>query len=206
MSKLLLTLAAVSSFLVSGVAQAQSRGASRTHDGFFLQLDLGVGGMSTSASDSSGDELKLSGTAAEFSVALGYALTPNFILAGQFWGTSTSDPEVEFNGTTFGNVSGDLGLSAFGVNLTYYFMPINIYVSATPSIGVLTAKSGSQSSDTNAGFALKLAAGKEWWVSDNWGIGLNLQYAYGSNEDSDLAGAPTWGTNWFGVAFSATYN
>ncbi len=175
------------------------------HDGFFLQLDLGLGAMSSKAS-SGGTDVELSGTAAQFSLALGGALTPNFIVAGQLWGVTVSSPEVKVNGQSLGSVSdSSIGLSGIGLNLTYYFMPLNFYLSATPSIGRLTAKQGGQSADTKNGFAIRLAAGKEWWVSDNWGVGLNLQFAHSSNEDTGT-NPPTWGTNWFGVAFSATYN
>jgi len=53
---------------------------------------------------------------------------------------------------------------------------------------------------------MKLAVGKEWWVSDNWALGLNGQFAFSSNDDSEEAGAPNWDTIWFGAAFSATFN
>jgi hypothetical protein len=45
----------------------------------------------------------------------------------------------------------------------------------------------------------------EWWVSDNWGIGFNAQYAHGSNEDQGTNPA-TFNTNYFGAAFSASFN
>jgi hypothetical protein len=176
-----------------------------THDGFFLQMNLGLGAMNSKASQD-GFSAELSGGAGEFGIALGYALTPSFIIAGDLWGVSVPDPTVKFNGTSVDAGDTTYGLSAIGVNLTYYFMPHNFYVTVVPSIGALTAESGGTSSDTESGFAIRLAVGKEWWVSDNWGLGLNLQYAHSSKKDSPDSGAPTWGTNWFGVAFSATYN
>ncbi len=187
---------------VAGVAQAGPK--PHEHDGFFLQLDGGVGSMTSTASQG-GVDAKLSGTAGEFSVSIGGAITPSFVLGGQFWGTSVSSPKYELNGTSYGSTGTTLGLSAVGVNLTYYVMPINLYLQATPSIGWLSEESGGASTSTKSGFAIRLAVGKEWWVSDNWGIGLNVQYAHSSNQ-VDVANAPTWGTNWFGVAFSATYN
>lgn len=205
MRKLLLAIFVAAALGAAGVARAQGAGGFHEHDGFFLQMDLGVGAMSSKAS-SGGIDVELSGTAAQFSLVLGGVVAPNFIVGGHLWGVTVSSPDVKVNGSSLGSVSdSSIGLSGVGLNLTYYFMPINIYVSATPSIGVLTAKQGGNSYDTKNGFAFRLAAGKEWWVSDNWGIGLNLQFAHGSNEDKGT-NPPTWGTNWFGVAFSATYN
>jgi len=184
-----------------GVAQAQ---AARQHEEFYLHLDLGGGGMNTSATQG-GTELEFSGGAGQFSIAAGYNVVPNFIIAGQLWGLSASSPDFKINGTKVPTTDITLGLSAVGVNFTYYFMPIGIYLSATPSIATATLESGGVEFETDSGFAIRLAAGKEWWVSDNWGIGLNVQYAHSSNDDQGT-NPPTWETDWFGVAFSATYD
>jgi hypothetical protein len=82
-------------------------------------------------------------------------------------------------------------------------MPSNFYFSVTPAIGVVSLNEGGTTYDTKNGFAIRLAVGKEWWVSDNWGLGLNLQYAHASNESKT---GVKMSTNWAGLAFSATYN
>jgi hypothetical protein len=216
MRKFLLTMVAMAVLGAGGAARAQGAPAApaapkgfHTHDGFFLQMDLGLGALSSKSGTFTvplvgTGELKFSGTAGEFSLALGGALTPNFILAGHFWGMTVTSPDVEFAGQTGSATDTTQTLSGVGLNLTYYFMPLNVYVSATPSIGMLSLESDGSSYETKNGFALRLAVGKEWWVSDNWGLGLNLQYAYAGNDDKD--GVTSWKSNWFGVAFSATYN
>jgi hypothetical protein len=187
----------------AGVARAG--GLPRTHDGFYLNLEGGLGALSTSVTASNtGNDVKLSGAAGLFGIALGGAVTPNFVIGGRLWGTAASDPDLEINGQSGSTTDTSLGLTGIGLDLTYYLMPINIYFQATPSIGLLSVKEQGTSYDFDSGFAIRLAVGKEWWVSDNWGIGLNLQYAHSSNDGKDLPG--TWRTNWFGVAFSATYN
>ncbi len=202
MRKISLTIAALTCLATAPAARAQT---GYEHRGLHVGLDLGVGGMKSSASDA-GTDVELSGTAVQFSATLGGAIVPNFILGGQIWGATVSSPDVTINGTSFGSLSdSSLSMTGFGLNLTYYFMPINMYVSATPSVAKLTVKSGGTSYDTKSGFALRLALGKEWLVSDHWGIGLNVQFAHSSNEDQGT-NPPTWGTNWFGVAFSAAYN
>lgn len=211
MRKAILAVVAVVTLGAGGVARAGP--APHTHDGFFLQMDLGGGGLSTKSTTYTAlvgatpltGELEMSGGAPEFSIALGGALTPNFVIAGQLWGVTVSSPDVKFAGITGNATDTTQTLSGIGVYLAYYFMPANVYVAATPSIGSLSLKESGTEFSTKSGFALKLAVGKEWWVSDNWGLGLNLQYAYASNEDKGT-NPPTFTSNWFGVAFSATYN
>lgn len=174
-----------------------------THDGFFLQLNSGIGGLSSSASQG-GDEAKLSGAMGSFSATIGGAVVPNLIVGGQIWDVVALAPDLEVSGQTRSGADATLALVGFGLNVTYYVMPVNIYLSATPSIGGLSVKSFGNTIDYDGGFALRLAAGKEWWVSGNWGIGVNVHYAYGSNKQQQ--GGPTWTTNAFGVAFTATYN
>jgi hypothetical protein len=67
-----------------------------------------------------------------------------------------------------------------------------------------TSSSGSDAS-TNWGFGARAALGKEWWVSDHWGLGLVGHLSMSFNQDQGT-NPPTW-TSWaFTAAFSATYN
>jgi hypothetical protein len=185
-----------------------------THDGFFLQLHGGFGALGSSAS-LGGNSVDVSGGGSFFGIALGGSVTPNLVIAADLWGASVAGPDVKVNGSSLSTCNGSgglckssdasIGLSGIGVNFTYYFTPSNFYLTAVPSIGTLTVNSSSGSGKTNSGFAFRLAGGKEWWVSPNWGVGFSLQYAHSSNEDQGT-NAPTWETNWFGATFSATYN
>jgi hypothetical protein len=49
-----------------------------------------------------------------------------------------------------------------------------------------------------------LLAGKEWWISENWGIGIAVAMSYGSADDKDDTGEMSaFGINFF---ITATYN
>jgi hypothetical protein len=185
-------------------AAPQPKPGAHTHDGFFLQLNGALGGLWSSAKQSTGD-ITASGAMAATSVTVGGAVARNLVLGAQAWEVAGVAPDVDANGqTTDRSTNSVLALFALGVNLTYYFMPANVFVSATPSFGRLFLARELRAHDTELGFALRLAAGKEWWVSDNWGLGLAVEYAYGANAERD--GGPTWKTNAFGLAFSATYD
>lgn len=200
MKKLLGSLAALALILAAAPAAAQSSGV-HTHDGFYLNLDLGLG--YAAATLETDPELKFSGGAGEFSIGLGYAVSERFIVAGRLWGVSVPEPEVEVEGGGSGTADDvTFSLSGYGVDFTYYFLPVNVYVTATPSLVVASLDDGDTSSRSDAGFGLRLAVGKEWWVSDNWALGLNGQLAWASPEDEDVKIPSAW----FGVGFSATFD
>lgn len=99
----------------------------------------------------------------------------------------------------------DLSHTLLGAGVTYYFMPINVFVGGSigPSIMSIEASGfeGSRS-DSDVGFGMRFEAGKEWWVSENWGLGLSgeLQYSYVKFNEVPVNSV------YFGIMFSATYN
>src|SRR5262249_54018874 len=151
------------------------------HLGLFLHFDLGAGYVRSWASSSG--EVSISGPAVPVGIAVGGAVSENWILAGEVWGTLAPNPKVSFGGSSSSADDTTMSLEAFGLGLTHYFMPANVYLAFTPAVTLLSFRSGSSTSSTNYGFGAKLATGKEWWVSDHWGLGLGVQVLVGVNKD-----------------------
>ena len=162
------------------------------HKGFYLRLTTGIGYGTT------GDEVKLSGAGGMTTIGIGYAIMENLIVNADIWALHAIDPTIEFDGKE-AEVDGGLDISGLGIGLTYYLMPANIYV--TGSLGMADATlevDGYGEFESDSGLGVNLAVGKEWWVSDNWGLGVAGQVFFADIEDeSAIAG---------GILFSATYN
>jgi hypothetical protein len=97
-------------------------------------------------------------------------------------------------------------LVGVGPNLTYYFMPVNMYASATAAFTRINLTTGNFTGDSAWGLGTRLSLGKEWWVSDHWGLGLAGHFSYSANKSDTTDTAQminTWGV---GLSFSATYN
>jgi len=169
------------------------------HLRIYLHFDIGGGYLPTSTSQG-GVSASVKGASALLSFAAGAAVTEDWILAGELWGAAAPSPSgVANNNST-------MALSAIGMNVTHYFMPVNVFLSLTPSATVLSIDNGSGTvGRTEVGFGAKLALGKEWWVSDHWGIGLAAQGFFAINRDQGTD-APTWSTFGGGLVLSATYN
>lgn len=188
--------------LASG-ARADDGGA-ETHDGFFLRFKVGPG--YASAKSDTDPSLKISGGAFHFRFDIGGALTENLILHGTLDSFSVFEPEIEYDSESGRIEDSSFDISGIGIGLSYYLMPSNLYV------GLLLASVEDSitfdiydeeiEAESDSGPHLTLNAGKEWWVSDNWGLGLGADLGVGRVPDGD----DNFDNFTFSVNFSATYN
>ena len=193
---------ALAAVLAAGAAQAQVH----SHEGLFIRLDGGVAYKAMNEPGTSSGDLKLDGAAGTFGVAIGGAIAINLILAGHLYASTASNPSASSStGASVSTTDTTLTMVGVGPQLTYYFMPANVYVSGTLALTRLALTIGGTSADSNAGVGALLALGKEWYVSDKWGLGVAGQFRWSSNSDQGT-NAPTISTWGLGVAFSATYN
>jgi hypothetical protein len=183
--------------------------AERDHEeGFFLRLAAGAGPAGTEIEVDSDNRFKFDGTGADVEVAIGGIVMPNLAVHGTLWGWLITDPDAEIElfdvGEGSGTVDGDFSLSGIGAGLTYFIMPINMYLTGSVGFGVLSFDFGGLSLESDTGFSLEAALGKEWFVSDRWGIGLAVGITYHSISEPDVD------ENWSGISipvrFSATLN
>ena len=95
-----------------------------------------------------------------------------------------------------------------GIGVTYY-LPENIFFSGSIGMAAFNLQDNTDEDNeiegqTDRGIGVQVAVGKEWWVSDNWGLGVSAAFTYGAAEDKhDLGDASAYGIN---IMFSATFN
>jgi hypothetical protein len=188
----------------------------REHVGFYLRLSIGVGGgaiLGDGHTVRGVDEVALTGFGIGTSIGIGAAVIPNLILDVDFFHASFFDPDVEADGDDLGEsshvdprlgVGEDQQLVGFGLGVTYYFMPVNIYLGGSLGVGrVVFEDNDGDRGGSSVGLAGNLMVGKEWWVADDWGIGIAGQLVLLSADDDLLNHVKAYALN---VMFSATYN
>jgi hypothetical protein len=204
-----------------GYAPPQHVAGSHEHDGFYLRLHIGPGYTHMSA-NSTGNDIVISGTSGAFGLAMGGAVTGNLILFGTFTFASISNPNIKVNGMStdanglpFSTGGGTADSFGIGAGAAYYIEPTNLYLSGSLLANQLQINdsNGSSVGQTNFGVGFEGLVGKEWWVSDNWGLGVAAQFLWASMKDkADATGlvttgdTPTWTSAAFSLLFSATYN
>jgi hypothetical protein len=182
----------------------------QTHDGFYLALQLGPGYSAMSAS-AGGTEISVRGGGFGFSLALGGAVAPNLILFGQLIADSSVNPEVNVTGFGSATADGSATVSGVGGGVAFYIMPANVYLagSVLATRLSLSDQNGDDVGESDVGFGANFSVGKEWWVSDNWGLGLGAQLMIARMKDKEQipsGSTPVWTSVGFAIAFSATFN
>ena len=190
--------------LSAGEAGASGRG----HDsGFFVRLSTGFGYASSKIEE--GDiSYQLSGGTGDANLAFGGMVTPHLALHATLLAWVTTSPELKYcdggrcDTETFDEI--DFSLSGFGGGVTYYFMPSNFYLSGSICAAELTVTHENRSESSDYGPAIDITVGKEWWVSDSWGLGVAGGFGYHSVSWEYTSS--NWSGTSFGIRFSATYN
>ena len=194
---ILLTVLFCSSMVLAG-------GGPRDHSGgFFLRLS-GGGGTASTKITYQGVELKMDGASGDANIAIGAIVSPNLAIHGTLFGWLISNPDISALGATAPTSNFTLDMSAVGGGLTYYFMPANIYISASIGVSRLHLDVSGFSGNTDAGFASDFTVGKEWWAGNNWGLGVAVDAGFHSIPDPDIP--ENWKGGHFGIRFSATMN
>lgn len=186
-------------------------GEPRTHDGFFLRLSAGIGAGRTEI-EGAGGSAEFSGGAGDGNLAIGGMVAPNFAIHGTFFGFAMDEPDAEISITGLGSVSGELdgtvALSGVGGGVTYYFMPVNMYLSGSVGFGQLSLETDDDNFDldgeSDTGLVLDLTLGKEWWVGNSWGLGIAAGFGYHSVPDENFD--ENWSGTSFALRFTATLN
>lgn len=175
------------------------------HDGFLLRAALGFGYESLSFDDATIGSTTIGGPGASFDLALGGVVTSNLAVNADLFSSVVVSPSVTVDGSDIGDAQNTtLSLSGLGVGVTYYFMPINIYLAGSLGIGQAGITEQGTDYGSDVGFATNLMVGKEFWVADDWGIGFAGQLLYCSVPRADIdATMPYIG---FNLLFSVTYN
>jgi hypothetical protein len=176
---------------------------SRDHDGgFFLRLSTGLGYAQSEYADPS--TIKLYGASGDMNFAVGMGVLPNLALHATMFGWVLSEPVAEVGGSS-GEFPGEATVGSLGVGFTYYFMPINMYLSGSVGFTALQVEVlGAFEGETDLGPAFDVTLGKEWWVGGSWGLGVAGGFGYHSAPEKEVD--ENWSGYSLGVRFTATLN
>jgi hypothetical protein len=162
----------------------------------------------------------LSGGGLDLGLAAGHAVRKNFILQLDTILSSASNPSYEVDGEPMDR---DISAVAIGIGpAATYYLPHNFYATAAlyaswldrtetrnlppdPANPFDPPETEEVEVRTETGIGASLTLGKEWWVSDSWGLGVAARAYLASMPDSESPDTP-WGVHSLSLLFSATMN
>jgi hypothetical protein len=177
--------AAVAMVCMAGTAKADPK----THDGFYLQLDVGLGYLSTSVEAPAplNTEITYSGVTIPSALLLGGTVGP-VVIGGGFFGDYAPSPSVEVGGQS-GDVDASLTLIGVGIFADFYPDPHG-GLHFQPFIGYAAleaTRDGDSSGSDPTGPVFAIGAGYDWWVADEWSIGVMGRFAYAPLSYEDVS-------------------
>ncbi|PKL38437.1 MAG: hypothetical protein CVV44_11155 [Spirochaetae bacterium HGW-Spirochaetae-1] len=186
-------------------AQDEESSQPRVHDGYMARFMLGAGYQKFTCEDYlSGKDMVFTGFSGDIVLQLGNTVWSNLILFGEISACFMPDAGVKLGGGSYATDKAWVNTIGIGAGATYYFMPVNIYASASMGIVKSTMEIDNNTSSGKYGLGLSMSFGKEWWASDNWGVGVAIVGRFTTmkrkSNDNEMSGL------YGGLSVTATYN
>jgi hypothetical protein len=186
------------------------------HDGFYLRLGTGFGSYSEAIRQRGADQqTTVTGVASVSEFGIGGAVRPGLVFGGGVWSSTVLASARTVKGATPPGevVDGRAEFSLVGPFFDYYVDPSRgLHIQSAfglANVRGINLESASVDDDAvSVGAGLMFGVGYDWWVSDNWSIGVLGRVAVGVTGQKDR-----YGERWFhavggtpSVLFTGTYN
>lgn len=171
-----------------------------THDGFFLNLQTGLGYYGQDSKYASDDFIEINTFAANFSIKLGGAPTPYVTLYG-ICAVSSGTDSVQISALDETTLTLGQAFLAPGILLFPFRegpldnlhlgvaagLAVDFLQSDDYDIRILDGNGNLAWTDgfSTVGFGLQMEVGKEWWISDNWSMGVAAVYRFSAGESDE---------------------
>jgi hypothetical protein len=159
---------------------SRAEAAPETHDGFYLQLNAGIGYLSSSA-EVFNTTVTYSGVTLPSALLLGGTVGP-VVIGGGFFGDYAFSPSYEVEGGGAMMPDADVSMTLVGIGIF-----ADIYPDPKKGLhfqpfvgwgGLETTVNGDAGGSDPTGLVLAVGGGYDWFVSDNWSIGVMGRFAY----------------------------
>ncbi|HEX3854195.1 MAG TPA: autotransporter domain-containing protein [Polyangiaceae bacterium] len=176
-----------------------------THDGFYFRGATGLGYVKSSIS---GVDASYSGLAIGFDAWFGGSPIPGLVIGGGLTSYDVPSPTFKLAGQSQ-SLNAHMMLDVVGVFGDYYFDPNKgMHAEALLGYGVLgfSNSDGSSGGNDPGGLALGVGFGNDWWVSDEWSIGVLGRFIYAPLSISEGGATEKFSTITPAVMATFTYN
>jgi hypothetical protein len=155
-------------------------GAER-HDGFYLRVGLGIGGLALERSTDKelferdpDSKSSIRGGGGVFELSIGGTPAEGLVIAGTLLSHSVADPTVKYDGGEEVELSDPLVFALLGGTVDWYPNAHGgFHFGGTLGVAAAVVERSEGTADIGgAGLGLSALAGYDWWVGDEWSLGV----------------------------------
>lgn len=189
--------------LLATATTASAQETKQGHEGVYGRLDVGANYMSMSSSK---PDASVSGIGTAFTLTGGYAVIPNLVVHGEFGYAMALSPGATFGGKDLEVDGLSLNFLTVGPGATYFldngisFGGALLYASAKAS-----AK-GDTDGDASTGFGLRLGAGKDIWLSEQFALNAGADFLFAAVSVGEGAAKTDQNAMSFGLRIGGSFN
>lgn len=210
--------AGVAAFLAAGAARAEPR----THDGFYLRLALGVGGMEMDRTvefevepfPTGVDDSTITGGIGHFELTLGGTPARGLVVGGSILTHSMSEVDIDRDAGEDVPLDSPLQFWLIGPTLDYFPDEHGgFHFGGTFGFAFAFARLPEEYAFEGiggAGLGLSLGIGYDWWVGDEWSLGVIARFTgagvTGEDTEGGVSAQEDSTLRAFTVAFTVLYH
>ena len=181
------------------------------HDGFYLRMAVGGGRFRDDFKHEItrlfgiGLEGHAEGASGSFEVSAGYALKPGLILGGGVFIEQAVEPKVEIGDADYSDTVSVGTLVMVGPMIEWYVNPEGGFFFGGGPVGArlqIKDESGDLSDHEPVGGGLVANVGYDFWVAEQWSLGIMGRFSVVSLRDDDIIHTVTVAS----ALLSVTYN
>lgn len=182
-------------------AQAGSVSPSHhAHRGFYAAMKVGGGYRSYTGSgyeDAPVDGWSATGGGVGLVLSVGGAVVENLVLHGDLVTSLASNPTITLGDREpVETQDATSRLMGFGGGATYFFMPLNVYVSASVlASSINIEQDGVAMGRTELGIGGMLQAGKQFWIGSEWAVDVGPSFQIATMSDNGDGRIVGWAAN-----------
>jgi hypothetical protein len=175
--------------LFNGLRVTAQTADNRHHDGFYVSFGLGpslghIDAVNLLPYNSTEYNSEYSGTPVAFDFRIGGAVKQDWILTFDMVGRSMTSPQIKTDSISYTtNDNFTISENTYGVGVSRFFMPLNVYVGATVGTGIFVfdyndgTAENSSTIRSKGGLSWMLRAGKSWYLGRKWGLGVGMGFS-----------------------------
>ncbi|MCL2822442.1 MAG: hypothetical protein FWD57_00450 [Polyangiaceae bacterium] len=207
-------IVAVAVSVLAGLAVFGAAGAANAypyaHDGFFLRLELGAVYMHTTETVSLGSQSAsrtIYGGGANLGIMIGGTPADGVVIGGTINESVALSPKVKMEGNSY-DTDDDAKMNMLLVGPFVQFYPDDeegFHFGASIGWSELSL-SDSSDSRSISGFGLAGWLGHDWWVDDEWSLGISGRIAYSALSTTESGVKNSFGVITPSILFTATFH